>query len=76
MQIMRTYYSHGGAIWMIAKPPRDVSRYFLFMSLPVWYMVSITLSNEIRHLLVRFSAIRDALIAFTAPIALRSIQGT
>jgi len=34
------------------------------------------LSNEIRHLLVRFSAMRDALIAFIAPIAFRSIHGT
>ncbi|CRZ84208.1 Uncharacterised protein [Vibrio cholerae] len=39
-------------------------------------MVSITLSSEIKHLLVRLSAMREALIAFTAPIALRSIQGT
>ena len=33
------------------------------------------LSNEIRHLLVRFSAMRDALMAFIVPIAFRSMHG-
>ena len=69
-------YSQGCARWISAKPPNEVSRYFLFISLPVWYMVAITLSSEIKDLLLRFSAMRDALIAFIAPIAFRSIHGT
>ena len=46
------------------------------MSLPVSYMVSITLSKVTRGLVVRRNAIRLALIAFTEAMALRSIQGT
>ena len=52
------------------------SRYLAFMSLPVSYMVSITLSKVTRGFVVRRNAIRLALIAFTEAIALRSIQGT
>ncbi len=54
----------------------EVSRYLAFMSLPVSYMVSITLSRHTRGSLVRRSAIRAALTAFTAAIALRSMHGT
>ena len=46
------------------------------MSLPVSYIVSITLSKVTLGLVVRRKAIRDALIALTEAIALRSIQGT
>lgn len=57
-------------------PPREVSRYLAFMSLPVSYMVSITLSSETRGSLVRRIAIRAALIALTEAMALRSMHGT
>ena len=58
------------------QPPREVSRYLAFMSLPVSYMVSITLSSETRGSLVRRIAIRAALIALTEAMALRSMHGT
>ena len=61
---------------LIAKPPWEVSRYLAFISLPVAYMVAMTLSKDTQALLVRRSAMREALIALTAAIALRSIQGT
>lgn len=55
---------------------REVSRYLAFISLPVSYMVSITLSRQTRGSLVRRSAIRAAFTAFTAAMALRSMHGT
>ncbi len=45
-------------------------RYLAFMSLPVSYIVSMTLSSETRGSLVRRMAMRAALIAFTDAMAL------
>ena len=64
------------ATTLIASPPWEVSRYLAFMSLPVSYMVSITLSRQTRGSLVRRIAMRAALTALTAEMALRSMQGT
>lgn len=41
---------------LTASPPFEVSRYFAFMSLPVSYMVSITLSKSMRGLAADFGA--------------------
>ena len=67
------FYEH---TTLIAKPPWEVSRYLAFISLPVSYMVSITLSKVTRGLVVRCKAMRLALMALTEAMALRSMQGT
>ena len=46
------------------------------MSAPVWRIVRMTLSSETLWLPSPASASRAALIALTAPIALRSMHGT
>src|SRR5690606_9771773 len=72
---IRHGYSPQVQTTLIASPPREVSRYLSFISLPVSYIVSITLSSDTRGSDVRRSAIRAAFTAFTALIALRSMQG-
>src|SRR5207244_3708367 len=59
-----------------ARPPREVSLYLSFMSAPVSRIVLITLSSDTKWVPSPRKAIRAALIAFTEPIALRSMQGT
>src|SRR3954470_13319241 len=61
---------------LTARPPRAVSLYFTDMSAPVETIVAITLSRETLCLPSPESASRAALIAFTLPMALRSMHGT
>src|SRR6185436_9485850 len=63
------------SITLIARPPREVSLYFDFMSAPVSRMVLITRSRETTCEPSPRSAMRAALIALTDPMALRSMQG-
>lgn len=58
-----------------ARPPRLVSLYLSCMSRPVSRMVRMTLSSETLCLPSPRIAMRLALMALTAPIALRSMQG-
>ena len=60
LYLLSTAYSQATCITLMARPPREVSRYLESMSLPVMYMVSITLSRETRGLEVRRRAIRAA----------------
>ena len=60
---------------LTAKPPSEVSLYFAIMSRPVWRMVSITRSRGTKCVPSPRRAKRAALIAFTAPMVLRSMQG-
>src|SRR5690348_16415452 len=60
---------------LTASPPRLVSLYLSFMSRPVSRMVLMTLSSDTRCLPSLRIAMRWALMAFTEPIALRSMQG-
>ena len=61
---------------LTARPPREVSLYLTFMSAPVSRIVLITLSRLTMCRPSPRRAIRAALIAFTAAIALRSMHGT
>src|SRR5690606_28252723 len=56
---------HQHSITFTARPPRAVSLYLTFMSLPGSRMVLITLSSETRWLPLPRSAIRAAVIALT-----------
>ena len=67
---------HQHSITFTARPPRAVSLYLLCMSFPVSRIVRITLSSETKWVPSPRMASRAALIAFTAAIALRSMQGT
>src|SRR5690606_3155733 len=60
---------------LTARPPREVSLYLSRMSRPVSRMVRMTLSRLTLCLPSPRRAMRDALIAFTEPMALRSMQG-
>src|SRR5690606_17528917 len=58
-----------------ARPPREVSLYLSFMSWPVSRIVLMTLSRLTLCWPSPRKAMREALIALTAPMALRSMQG-
>src|SRR5206468_9811085 len=60
---------------LMASPPREVSLYLVFMSAPVSRMVLMTRSSETLCEPSPRRAMREALIAFTDPMALRSMQG-
>src|SRR5690606_8843773 len=63
------------SITLTASPPREVSLYLSRMSRPVSRMVRMTLSRLTLCLPSPRRAMREALIALTEPIALRSMQG-
>ncbi len=63
------------SVTLTASPPREVSLYLVFMSAPVSRMVLITSSSDTLWPPSPRSASRAALIALTAPMALRSMQG-
>jgi LysR family transcriptional regulator (chromosome initiation inhibitor) len=58
-----------------ARPPREVSLYFTFMSAPVSRMVLMTLSRLTWWVPSPCSAMRAALMALTDAMALRSMHG-
>src|SRR5207253_296511 len=60
---------------LMARPPSDVSLYLVIMSRPVSYIVLMTVSSATRWLPSPRSASDAALMAFTAPMALRSMHG-
>src|ERR1700730_18283899 len=64
---------HSGTL--TANPPREVSRYFECISRPVCRIVSTAWSRETRWVPSPCSAREAALIALTAPKALRSMHG-
>src|SRR5690606_22897257 len=69
----RSYSQH--SMTLTARPPREVSLYLSRMSRPVSRMVLMTLSRLTLCLPSPRSAMRAALIAFTEPMALRSMHG-
>lgn len=60
---------------LMASPPAEVSLYLVCMSAPVARMVSMTWSRVTRWMPSPRNAIRAALMALPAEIALRSMQG-
>jgi drug/metabolite transporter (DMT)-like permease len=70
------YRADQHSITLTARPPREVSLYFLCMSRPVMRIVLIALSSETKCLPSPRSAILAALIALAEPIAFRSMHGT
>ena len=64
------------ATTLTARPPCEVSLYFSLMSRPVWRIVSMQLSSGTKCEPSPRSASEAAVTAFTAPSALRSMQGT
>src|SRR5690606_8448467 len=60
---------------LTARPPIAASLYFEDMSAPVWRIVSITSSRLARCWPSPHSAMREALMALPAAIALRSMHG-